>query len=113
MPNGDKLFMRAHKSHIVGGDLQPGVFRDQGAGMSTSWEKYGSAHQAHQRAKTPKDNAVISLRAGPVREVPQLVKHTPIPHQDRSHTDIIGDKKAAEVRVKLLKIFAWEIPLEP
>ena len=60
-------------------------------------------------ARLPEDNGVISLIAGPVRAVPLEVRHTPnVDLQDRSHVDIVG-KKDAEVRLKLLDVFAWEI----
>ena len=108
IPDDNGLFMRAHRAFWQAGELQPGVFRDQGGGMSTNWARYcPTAEDCRSRATSPDDNGVVSMLTGAVRGVPLTVKHTPdVSRNDRSHTDVIGDKKAAGVRVKLLKIVA-------
>lgn len=111
IPDSDQLFMRAHRTHFRDDELLPGVFRDQGPGMSTSWEKYRTCKQARLSAKKPEDNAIISLGAQSTRGIPLEVQHTPdVERQDRSHTDVSGEK-TPEVRLKLLSIFRWCIRL--
>jgi hypothetical protein len=81
--------------------------------MSTDWEKYSSAEETQARSKNPKDNAVISMISGEVGKVPGLVvEHTPdVQRRVRAHTDVIGDKRAPEVRVKLGRLAQWAIRL--
>jgi len=109
VPDADALFMRVHRQFVVGGQLQPGAFRDQGGTMSTDWAKFSTAHQTRQRAKNPSHNSVISLVAGAIRKVPLGVEHSPDHELDnRAHTDVIGTK-TSEVRLKLTTRFRWEI----
>lgn len=115
IPDTDTLYMRAHKVHIDNQrNLAPGVFRDQGKGMSTDWHKYAMPQDTRNRAKVPEDNAVISLNVGQVRNIPLDVQHSPLP-DNQAHTDVIGDKKQKYpppgVRVKLSRIFEWEIQI--
>lgn len=112
IPDPDNLYMRAHRSYFRDGKLQAGVFRDHGGGMSTNWHKYCSSIEARQRAKNPRDNAVIGLRAFDARQVPLEVRHTPnIALGDRSHTDVIGEK-TSEVRLLLLNSVTIHIHLD-
>ena len=109
--------MRAHKRYVQNGELQPAVFCDHDGGMSVSWQKYATAINARRRARVPHDNGIISFeRAGDVRAIgtPALrVEHAPdIETRDRSHAEVFGDKKAAGVRVALLKLFRWQISVE-
>lgn len=112
IPDSDKLFMRAHKDHIQDGELQPGVFRDQGGdgAMSTHWSKYLSAQGARRRARVQSANAVISLGVGPTRAVPVEVFHSPVA-DDQSHSSVRG-KKDAKTRTKLVQLAVWEVRLE-
>jgi hypothetical protein len=106
--------MRVHKMHVQQGKLQPGVFRDIEGGMSVNWQKYcANATKARALAKKPADNGVISLVAGEVRGIPSLtVKHTPDRERnDRSHAEVFGEK-TLEVRVALVKLSKWEIPVD-
>jgi hypothetical protein len=119
IPDGDLLYMRVHKSYFRNGQLQPAVFRDIEGGMSVNWQKYcPTAANARRLAKTPADNGIISFpTAGAVRAIatePRLrVEHTPdFEKLDRSHAEVIGDKKAADVRVALLKLSVWEIAVD-
>jgi hypothetical protein len=106
--------MRVHKQHVQNGELQPGVFKDVDGGMSVNWQKYSTPTQARLRAKNPAVNGIIALRnAGDVRRIvaeqsPLRVEHTPEP-DDRSHTEVFGNKKAAGVRIALLDLHEWEI----
>lgn len=112
IPDESLLYMRIHRSYFRDGKLIPGAFKDHGGGMSTDWEKYSSPTDTHQRARTPKDNAVIAMMAGDVRAVPGLViSHSPIP-ENRAHTDVIGEK-TTEVRVRLLRVYRIILPIEP
>lgn len=104
--------MRVHKMYVADGELQPGVFRDQGDGMSTNWQKYcPTPVEARAKAKNPRDNGVIRLTVGPIRAIPLTVEHTPdVLRSDRSHTDVKG-KKTAEARLKLLEIAEWALAI--
>lgn len=113
IPDTDRLYMRAHKVHIdEDGNLAPGVFRDQGDGMSTDWNKYATPQDTQIRAKVPGDNAIVSLSVGGVKNIPLDVQHSPL-SDNRAHTDVIGDKKLKypppSVRIKLLRLVQWEI----
>lgn len=115
IPDVDDLYMRVHKVYIDGqGNLAPGVFRDQGDGMSTDWNVYATPQDTQNRGKVPQDNAVISLNVGEVKAIPLEVKHSPL-SENRAHTDVIGDKKdkypPPGVRVKLLRISNWKIEI--
>jgi len=114
IPDVDRLFMRVHRTSTTAGELNPGAFRDREGGMSTEWEKYSTAAEARARAKTPSDNGVISLPAGKVRLIPDMVvSHTPdVERRVRGHTDVVG-LKTTEVRVRLSRIAQWEIAVPP
>ena len=110
IPDRHRLFMRVHRIFMSHGQPAPSVFRDHQGGMSTDWEKYSSPEQTRLRASKPDENGVLSLVTGKVRELPGLrVAHTPIA-SNRAHTDVLG-KKDPEVRVKLSRIYKWEIPV--
>lgn len=118
IPDGDLLYMRVHKNFVRDGELQPGVFRDIGDGMSVNWQKYcPTAADARRLAKKPEDNGVISLSsAGAVRgiatEPPLRVEHTPdFEKPDRSHSEVFGEKTSA-VRLALLRLKTWEIAID-
>lgn len=111
VPDDAILYMRAHRMYIVGGELQPGVFCDHpkvGGAMSTNWQKYcTSPAQARSMARKPEDVGIISLVAQGVRAVPLGIEHSPDRERnDRSHTDVSGEK-TAKARTKLLRIFDW------
>jgi hypothetical protein len=106
IPDTALLYMRAHKRFIIGGELQPGVFRNQGDSMSVNWQKYcTSPSDSRDRARRPEDNAVISFVTLKVRAMPLEVNHSP-EVGDRSHSDVLGEK-TAEIRLRLLEIFEW------
>ena len=110
IPDRDRLFLRVHRCWIPDGMLNTAVFHDIEGGMSTDWEKYASPELTQLRARKPEENGVLSLVTGKVREIPNLlVEHTPQP-DNRAHTDVLG-KKDEEVRVKLSRIYKWEIPV--
>ena len=102
--------MRVHENFLKNGGLAPGVFRDQGSGMSTDWEKYSTPTQTRARAKEPTKNGVIQMQAGSVREIPALkIEHSP-KTKNRAHTDVLGEK-TTEARVKLRRISQWVITI--
>ena len=75
--------------------------------MSPEWEKYATPTEARQRGRVPRDNGVVSLLAGGVRSIGQIVEHSPI-DANRAHTDVIGEK-STEARLMLRRLAAWEI----
>jgi hypothetical protein len=110
IPGTDELFMRVHRTFVVNGNLIPGVFRDHGGSMSTDWNKYSTSNDTLARSKKPADNGVIGMNVGEVRAVQPLeVIHKPLT-DNRAHADVSGEK-STEVRVKLLRIVTWAIPL--
>ena len=120
IPDRDDVFMRAHQMHFRNGQLQPGVFRQQGNGMSVDWEKYSKPLETRDRASNPAQNAVVALNVGHVREISGLdVQHTP-DHQraNRAHSDVNGlpapnTAELVEVRIKLLRISTVVLRLGP
>jgi hypothetical protein len=113
IPDADSVFMRAHKDYIRGGDLVPGVFREQDGGMSVDWDKYASPQDTKGRAKNPANNAVLSLSVGGIRKIRDLdVKHTPEPN-NRAHSevDLPDDREElTEARLLLRRLAAIVIP---
>ena len=113
IPDNDYLWMRVHKMRVPSGEIRPNAFQNRPTtkdGMSTDWEKYATPEATRNRGNIPKDNAVISLRVGEVRKIPdQTVVHTPIT-SNRAHTDVFGDKHP-ETRVLLTRICKIVIPL--
>lgn len=115
IPDENYLWMRVHKEQLPNGDIAPGAFKNRPTtkdGMSTDWEKYANPEDTRSRARNPKDNAVIGLRVGEIRKIPeQTVVHTPdLITPNRAHTDVFG-KKNPEVRVKLIRASKIAIPL--
>ena len=112
------LFMRVHRQLLgdSGTSVNPGAFRNRPTekdGMSTDWQKYSTAVETRNRARTPRDNAVIQLQVGAVRRLNgQTVVHTPdIARLNRAHTDVIGEKNP-EIRLKFCRLHTVVIPLE-
>jgi hypothetical protein len=110
--------MRVHKNFAPNGDLQPGVFRDIGGGMSVNWQRYcATAADARRLARNPGDNGVIAFpSAESIRDIatkpPLRVEHTPDRERpDQSHTEVFGEKTAA-VRHALLKLARWAIQVD-
>jgi hypothetical protein len=113
IPDGDLLFMRIHQDWIPGGELNLGVFRDHGIGMSTDWAKYATALDTKNRARDPNKNEVLSFNARDLRSVPLEIQHTPDEqNNNRAHTDVIGEK-TPKVRVLLSRMFSWVNLQEP
>lgn len=113
IPDEDYLYLRVHRYHQEGGELNPSAIRDHDGGMSTCWERYSTAEEARQRAAHPEDNGVVRMLVRRVRGIPGVqVDHSPLP-DNRSHTDVLGDKKDQEIRAKLLSACEWVIPIYP
>lgn len=111
IPDSAHVFMRVHKQFVIAGELQGGVFRDHGEGMSVDWDKYSTAIQTRERGNDPALNGVIRLSVQRVRELPQVVAHQPR-DDNRAHSAVIGEKKRnPEVRVKLTRLAEWAIRL--
>src|SRR6266568_1723640 len=111
IPDVDGVFMRAHHVHFRDGELQPGVFRQHGDGMSVDWEKYSTPEETRNRAAKPFENAVVRAGAGHIRQISDLdVRHKPDhKHSNRAHSDVVGlpahgTPELLEVRIKLLRI---------
>jgi hypothetical protein len=91
--------------------------------MSVDWDRYATPHQTRDRARTPKDNAVISMVVGAVRAVEGLaLEHEPVQENsfdeggnllppNRAHCEVLGEK-TTERRVKLSRLWRLEVPLE-
>lgn len=115
IPNECHLFLRVHKNNMREDGLPTaGAFRNipKGVGgMSTDWDRYSDAWQTRLRARSPQDNAVLSLNAGDVRKVPnQRVQHTPdTARENRAHTDVFGPK-GPEERLLLTRLARMVIP---
>lgn len=113
IPGEERLYYRVHKTSLNDTGVRPGAFRDVGSSMSTDWEKYSTPEESRARARTPADNAIVSLLTGGVRKIPPLrVEHSPDPElNNRAHTDVFGNKKAPRVRVMLRRLSVMEIPV--
>ena len=117
IPEDDALFMRAHAMHYVDGELQAGVFKERGTGISMDWSKYATAGDTRRRAKTPNQNAVIRLVVGSVRQIESLgVHHDPSPETDnRAHSEVRGIGTGVDKtrrRIELLRCATTVIPLD-
>src|SRR5258706_4359980 len=120
IPDDASLFMRVHRLFTNSGQLGPNAFRDHGHGMSVDWSKYSTADETRNRARSPKDNAVISMGVAAVRAIEGLaVEHAPIQEgsvdakgthliPNRAHAEVMGEK-TTERRLKLSRIWTWEI----
>jgi hypothetical protein len=112
IPDEAETYMRAHRTHFRGKNLQPGVFRAHGGGMSVDWDKYSTPEETRQRASNPLDNAVIRLPVVGIRDISTLeVEHTPVcvlAHPNRAHSDVLGipdgGEDLTEIRASLLDI---------
>jgi hypothetical protein len=121
IPNDDRLFLRVHIALLPSKVLHPGIFREQGEGMSTDWEKYSTAEEARRRARDPSKNGIVALVAGVVRSIDDLeVRHAPdYARRNRAHSLVLGidspgplppAAKKTMVRALLFESFrTWEI----
>jgi hypothetical protein len=118
IPDGHRLFLRVHVNEVksTGGNLHPGVFREQEGSMSVDWEKYSTAQQSRQRAKNPQKVGIVGLIAGVVRSIENLkVLHEPDEdRQNRAHSAVYGISDASApnpavkktmIRLKLFEHF--------
>ena len=122
IPAEGTVFMRIHRTWIRDGEAMIGVFQNREGGMSVDWNEYSTAEETRLRARRPAENGVISMNVGAIRSIEGLlVEHDPIqensldaqgkavPH-NRAHTEVLGEK-TEERRVKLSRIYSWEIRL--
>jgi hypothetical protein len=122
IPDESSVFMRIFKDFIKEDTLLPNAFRDQRGGMSVDWDRYAAASDTRARARNPCNNAVISLNVGKVRAIDGLsVEHEPVQENsfdetgkallpNRAHSEVFGEK-TTERRVKLSRLYRWEIPV--
>lgn len=110
IPDSDRLFMRAHRMFFKDGKLAPGVFRDQGDGISVDWERYSSPDETQRRARKPEDNAVVEMKAGDIRPIPLTVEHHPV-EDNRAHSEVLG-RKDPQARIMLRRASRIVIPLQ-
>jgi hypothetical protein len=121
IPDASQLFMRAHKSLLLDGEIRPNIFREQGAGMSVDWDKYSTPEQSRARSKVPADNGIVQLNTSLVRMIPGLkVTHDPVQEgvvdnqgkplsANRAHSLVKGVGIDAQKRVALSRICSWAI----
>ncbi|MGH2531680.1 MAG: hypothetical protein ACRDJW_05180 [Thermomicrobiales bacterium] len=112
IPDSATVYMRVHKQYIKRGQISASCFKNQAdptsprAGRSTDWSTYSTPEECRDRARHPRDNAVIELVVGDIRSIEgQSVEHTPIPNAperkgNRAHTDVFGDKDDLEVKLR-------------
>lgn len=116
IPDDDDLYYRIHKTFIKSTKIFKSGFRSRNGSMSTDWSRYSSPEESRERAKKPKENFIVKLNAGALREIPMDVEHSPsIKFDNRSHTDVYGlegldPDDRNELRTKLKTISDWVIP---
>ena len=109
--DGDLLYKWVPRSKFdAEGRPDAVVFRDKGAGMSTSWSRHCTAEECREGLDRPRHVGVVSLPVGAVRAAPhaQEIRHSPktwphLPKQGRAHTDVVG-KKDAETQLKMQRL---------
>ena len=122
IPDESMVFMFIHRMWVRNGEVIPGAFQDRGGGMSVDWDEHSTAEETRQRARRPPENGVISLGVGIIRSIQGLtVEHDPIQENthdlqgntirpNRAHSEVLGEKND-ERRLKLSRIYSWEIHL--
>ncbi len=120
IPDSDDLYKRVHQVHITQHGIEPNAFKNlpklpadqkESEYMSVDWAKYSTPEETRAREGKADFNAVVLLKAGKVRSLPeQRIEHLPIP-ANRSHSGVIG-RKTARVRIALSRICIVVIPLE-
>lgn len=116
IPDEDLLYKRIHiRNDFRDGKVIPGAFRERvegtDKGMSTDWSKYSTPKKTKNRARKPKENAVISFITLNLISLKLNVIHHPEP-LNRAHTNITGIGRDPEIRTKLKDSFVWEIRFE-
>lgn len=114
LPNEDTVFYRVHKSYCMDGELNYSVFKEIGDAMSVDWSKYSTPTDSVSRAKTPKDNGIVSFIVMQLRSLKLSVYHAPS-KDNRSHSSVKGNDKPiqqdTEIRFKLKKLAKWKISI--
>lgn len=121
IPGHHKLYMRVHRNNVVGRELTPVALRDHAPpeggrpGMSTEWCRYSTPEATRSRYGRPENYGVVAMLVEEVRSIPGVsVEHSPLP-DNRAHSDVFGDKKDQEIRVRLTRACQWVIdpPVQP
>lgn len=115
IPNEELLFRRIHKTFLDKDGLPiPGGFKgtkEEPDSISTNWNRYSTSHDTRNQARSPEDNAVVSLVAGEARSVETIqVKHEPI-IGNRAHSAIQG-RLTTKIRMNLRDLCKMELPLK-
>ena len=114
IPDEDSLFLRVHKTNIVGNKIIPGAYTIKGdGGLSTDWSQYSTPHQSLARSKNPNDNGIVKFNVREVRAIELKVVHRPL-EDNVAHSEIIGipanNPNKTKTRLLLDQIAQWEIP---
>ena len=129
IPDKDHLYYRIHKNNLIGDEVAPGSFREQGDGdarsMSTDWSKYSTPALSLSRSRVPANNLIVSFGVGQIRDTGLRVNHRPlfdpsdpknIVTNNQSHSDVVGlgDSKALKkkYRLDLMELYTLELPVE-
>ena len=122
IPDEASVLMRIHRAWMRDGGVMLGAFQDRGRGMSVDWSKYSKSEETRQRARRPADNGVIGMAVSGIRSIEGLeAEHDPVQENtcdaegnlippNRAHAEVLGEK-TEERRVKLSRIYSWEIRL--
>jgi hypothetical protein len=113
IPDADHVFFRAHKNLSPTRQIGPNVFREHGGGMSVDWERYSSAEECRNRARSPNDNAVLRLNVGAMRKIEGLtVEHEP-KQDNRAHSNVSGLGKLPEESFTQARVLLRRIAGDP
>ena len=112
--------MRVHRNNVsTSGEPNAVALRDHSPpeggrpGLSTDWCRYSNPQETQARTGRPEKYGVVAMLAGTVRTIPGLtLEHDPLP-DNRAHSNIYGDKKDQEIRVRLTRCLEWVIAVPP
>ncbi|MBD3216234.1 MAG: hypothetical protein GF311_26710 [Candidatus Lokiarchaeota archaeon] len=96
------------------GYIPPKIFTPVINGVSVEWERFTTPKFTRERYGDPKENGILKLNTGEVREIPHDVKHTPLRPDNIAHSDILIPESGVEktyARKELSKIS--EIIIKP
>ncbi len=107
----ETIFRRVPDNRGKNGRPTPGAFSRKGASMSVDWAKHSTPDDTRSRqVKDPTRYGVVSLRCVAVRAETLEVTHAPR-DWNRAHTGVTGDLEDPEIRKKLARMAAVEIPI--
>jgi hypothetical protein len=116
IPNEDWLYLRVFHAHVEDGEPTAAAFRDHVSegrrpGMSVNWNRYATAEETRsQGSQGPEKYGVVKMLAGEVRRIQGLsVEHDPEWPNNRAHSEVYGNKRDQEVKVRLMRACYWVI----